>query len=77
MEHREQTETFKEKVRHVAFADGADSAFEMLLEEGWTLPAGEDSVCPPGHRIFATATWERRILMRDSDGSLWALQLEE
>jgi len=75
MDNRKQTQAFKKMVRSAAYADGADAAFEMLVGSGWTVPCGPDGACPPGFRIFATATWERRIMMRDSDGSFWALEI--
>ena len=67
---------FTERVKHAASADGADAAFEMLASSGWTVPAGQDGRCPPGFRIFATADWNRRVLIRDDDGSLWAVEVQ-
>jgi hypothetical protein len=77
MEEREQPQSFTERVKKVAFADGADSAFDLLVAERWTVAPVENGVSRPGYRVFATVSWTRRILIRDSDGSLWALELEE
>jgi hypothetical protein len=74
MDDRQQDQAFKERVKHVAFAEGADAAFDMLVQDGWTVPTEDDGRCPAGFWIFALASWQRRVLMRDSDGSFWAMQ---
>jgi len=76
MDSREQAQAFKEMVGHTASADGADVAFEMLVRGGWTVCGGQGGTCPSGFRIFAMASWERRVLIRDSDGSFWALEMK-
>lgn len=74
MDNRQQDQAFKETVKRAAFADGADAAFDMLVRNGWTVPGDQDGRCPPGFRIFALASWEHRVLMRECDGSFWALE---
>jgi len=74
VDDRKQDLAFKEKVKHTVFAEGADVAFDMLIGNGWVVPSGQDGACPPDFRIFALASWERRVLLRDSDGSFWALE---
>ena len=76
MDNRQQNQAFKENVKYIAFADGADAAFDMLVQDGWTVPGEDGSSCPPGFRIFALASWQRRVLMRDSDGSYWAMEMK-
>lgn len=75
MENRKQTQAFSEMVKHTLFADGADAAFDALERDGWVVPSEQDGRAPTGFRIFATASWGRRVLIRDDDGSLWALAL--
>ena len=77
MENKEQIQAYKESVKSTASDSGADAAFEMLVSDGWTVPDGQEGNSPPGFRVFATASWKRRVLMRDSDESFWALELTE
>jgi len=76
MADRRQDQAFKDRIKHIVFAEGADAAFELLTREGWTVSSGQDGRCPPGYRIFATATWERRVLKKDDDDSFWAWELK-
>jgi hypothetical protein len=76
MDNRQQDQAFKENLKHVAFAEGADAAFDMLVQEGWTVPGEGNGSCPEGFWIFALASWQRRVLMRDSDGSFWAMEMK-
>ncbi len=74
MENRQQDQAFKERVKHIAFADGADAAFDMLVRDGWTVPSEDDGSSPAGYWIFALASWQRRVLRKGSDGSFWAME---
>lgn len=76
MGNRQQDQVFKERVKRVAFADGADAAFDMLVKDGWTVPSEDNGNGSAGYRIFALASWQRRVLRRDSDGSFWAMETE-
>ena len=75
MGNREQTQAFAEMVKRAAYTDGADAAFDALERDGWVVPSEQDGRAPTGFRVFATASWGRRVLIRDDDGSLWALAL--
>jgi hypothetical protein len=74
MDNRQQSTEYIESIKLSAFADGASVAFGRLVGDGWVLPSVEDDACPEGFWIFALASWTRRVLVRNSDGSFWALE---
>lgn len=74
MDNGQQAPEYRESIKHAASADGADAAFDMLVGDGWVLPSIEEDTCPEGFWIFALASWRRRVLVRNSDGSFWALE---
>ena len=77
MGNQQQDQAFKEMVKHAAFADGADTAFDLLVRDGWTVARDPDGDCPPGFWVYALVSWEHRVLMRECDGSFWALDLSQ
>jgi hypothetical protein len=74
MENGQQSTDYIESIKQAAFAEGASVAFDRLVGDGWVLSSIEDDACPEGFWIFALASWRHRVLVRNSDGSFWALE---